>query len=108
MSVKKILSVFLFIVIALTASAQKRAFTIEDLYKVKNVSVPVLSNSGEKIAFTVSESDLPKGKTISTVYVMSTNGASLVNISEKVPGASSPVWSSNDDLYLMNKGQVFF
>ena len=107
MSVKKFLSVFLFIVIALTASAQKRAFTIEDLYKVKNVSVPVLSNSGEKIAFTVSESDLPKGKTISTVYVMSTNGASLVNISEKVPGASSPVWSSNDDLYLMNKGQVY-
>ena len=107
MSVKKFLSVFLFIVIALTASAQKRAFTIEDLYKVKNVSAPVLSNSGEKIAFTVSESDLPKGKTISTVYVMSTNGASLVNISEKVPGASSPVWSSNDDLYLMNKGQVY-
>lgn len=107
MSVKKFLSVFLFIVIALTASAQRRAFTIEDLYKVKNVSAPVLSNSGEKIAFTVSESDLPKGKTISTVYVMSTNGASLVNISEKVPGASSPVWSSNDDLYLMNKGQVY-
>jgi dipeptidyl aminopeptidase/acylaminoacyl peptidase len=87
--------------------AQKRAFTIEDLYKVKNVSAPVLSNSGEKIAFTVSESDLPKGKTISTVYVMSKNGASLVSISEKVPGASSPVWSSNDDLYLMNKGQVY-
>jgi dipeptidyl aminopeptidase/acylaminoacyl peptidase len=86
---------------------QKRAFTIEDLYKVKNVSAPVLSNSGEKIAFTVSESDLPKGKTISTVYVMSKNGASLVSISEKVPGASSPVWSSNDDLYLMNKGQVY-
>jgi len=107
MSVKKFLSVFLFIVIGLTASAQKRAFTIEDLYKVKNVSVPVLSNSGEKIAFTVSESDLPKGKTISTVYVMSTNGASLVNISEKVPGASSPVWSSSDDLYLMNKGQIY-
>ena len=87
--------------------AQKRAFTIEDLYKVKNVSAPVLSNSGEKIAFTVFESDLPKGKTISTVYVMSKNGASLVSISEKVPGASSPVWSSNDDLYLINKGQVY-
>ena len=86
---------------------QKRAFTIEDLYKVNNVSVPVLSNSGEKIAFTVSESDLPKGKSIITVYVINKNGSSLINVSEKVPGAHSPFWSSSDDLYLINKGQVY-
>ncbi len=107
MSVKNYLSIFLFIVLTLTASAQKRAFTIEDLYKVKNVSVPVLSNSGEKIAFTVSESDLSKGKTISTVYVMNKNGSSLISISEKLAGASSPFWSSSDELFLMNKGQVY-
>lgn len=107
MSVKNYLSIFLFIVLTLTASAQKRAFTIEDLYKVKNVSVPVLSNSGEKIAFTVSESDLSKGKTISTVYIMNKNGSSLISISEKLAGASSPFWSSSDELFLMNKGLVY-
>ncbi len=32
--------------------AQKKAFTIEDLYKVKNVTSPVVSPSGNKIAFT--------------------------------------------------------
>ena len=76
---------FLVLVLAVSISAQKRAFTIEDLYKVKNVSAPVLSNSREKIAFTVTEYDLPKGKTINNVYVMNTNGSSLINVSEKLP-----------------------
>lgn len=107
MSVKMYLSVFLLIIISFSVNAQKRAFTIQDLYKVKNVSSPVLSNSGEKIAFTVSESDLSTGKTNTIVYIMNTNGSSLVNISEKIPGSSSPFWSSTDDLYLMNKGQVY-
>ncbi len=107
MFLKKYLSVFLLLIISVSISAQKRAFTIEDLYKVKNVSSPVLSNSGDKIAYTVSESDLSKGKTINTVYVMNTIGSSLVSISDKIPGASSPFWSSDDELYLMNKGQVY-
>jgi Tol biopolymer transport system component len=76
--------------ISVSVSAQKRAFTIEDLYKVKNVGSPVLSNSGEKITFTVSESDLSKGKTNTIVYIMNTNGSSLVNVSEKIPDAHSP------------------
>ena len=78
---------FLFVFVLLFAiniNAQKRAFTIEDLYKVKNVSVPVLSNSGQKIAFTVTEYDLPKGKTITNVYVMNTNGSLLIDVSEKL------------------------
>ena len=52
--------VIILVMIAAMSFPQKRAFTIEDLYKVKNVSVPVLSNSGEKIAFAVSESDEQK------------------------------------------------
>ena len=107
MLIKKHVLFILVFLLAISVGAQKRAFTIEDLYKVKNVSVPVLSNSGEKIAFTVSESDLPKGKTINTVYVMNKNGSSLINVSEKIEGANSPFWSSNDELYLMNKGQVY-
>lgn len=107
MFLKKYLSVFLLLIISVSISAQKRAFTIEDLYKVKNVSSPVLSNSGDKIAYTVSESDLSKGKTINTVYVMNTIGSSLVSISDKVPDAYSPFWSSDDELFLMNKGQVY-
>ncbi|MDP2363578.1 MAG: S9 family peptidase, partial [Ignavibacteria bacterium] len=93
--------------LAISINAQKRAFTIEDLYKVKYVSAPVLSNSGQQIAFTVTEYDLPKGKTVNDVYVMNTNGSSLINVSEKLAGANSPFWSSNDELYLMYKRQVY-
>jgi dipeptidyl aminopeptidase/acylaminoacyl peptidase len=106
MLLKKHILFILVFLFAISVNAQKRAFTIEDLYKVKNVSSPVLSNSGEKIAFTVSESDLSKGKTNAIVYIMNTNGSSLVNISEKIPEAYSPFWSSTDELYLMNKGQI--
>ncbi|MFZ1519272.1 MAG: S9 family peptidase [Ignavibacteriaceae bacterium] len=107
MKLKKHLTLFLLVIISVSISAQKRAFTIEDLYKLKNVSAPVLSNSGDRLAFTVTEYDLPKGKTINTVYLMNTNGASLINVSETLAGASSPFWSSNDELFLMNKGQLF-
>ncbi len=107
MLIKKFGLFVLILLLTISINAQKRAFTIEDLYKVKNVSSPVLSTSGEKIAYTVSESELPTGKTNTIVYIMNTNGSSLVNVSEKIPGASSPFWSSTDELYLMNKGQVY-
>ncbi len=107
MLIKKYGLYILLLVLAISINAQKRAFTIEDIYKVKNVSAPVLSNSGQKIAFTVTEYDLPKGKTIDNIYVMNTNGSSLINVSEKLAGASSPFWSSSDELYLMNNSQVY-
>ena len=107
MFIKKYGLYVLVLILAISINAQKRAFTIEDLYKVKNVSSPVLSNSGQKIAFTVTEYDLAKGKTVTNIYVMNTNGSSLINVSEKLAGASSPFWSSNDELYVMNDGQVY-
>ena len=95
------------LIIVFNVIPQKRAFTIEDLYKIKGVSAPVLSNSGERIAFTVSESDLSKGKSSGSLYVMNTNGSSLVDITEKLPGAGSPFWSANDELYVLVGGQLY-
>ena len=94
MNAKNYLLFLVVLIVSFSVSAQKRAFTIEDLYKIKNVSAPVLSNSGEKIAFTVTEYDLPKGKTINNVYVMNTNGSSLISVSNTLVGAYSPFWSS--------------
>ncbi len=104
---KNKLTVLLLIFISISITAQKRAFTIEDLYKIKSVGNPVLSKSSEKIAYTVTEYDLPSAKTINAVYVMNKNGSSLESISEKLPGAYSPFWSSKDDLYLLSKGQLY-
>ncbi|MBP9582191.1 MAG: PD40 domain-containing protein, partial [Ignavibacterium sp.] len=107
MNTKKYFLFLMILLVSFSVIAQKRAFTIEDLYKIKNVSAPVLSNSGEKIAFTVTEYDLPKGKTITNLYVMDTNGSSLVSVSNTLAGAHSPFWSSKDELYVMCKSQVY-
>lgn len=104
---KKHFMIFLILVISFSINAQKKAFTIEDLYKIKNVSAPVLSNANDKIAFSVSESFLAEGKTQSTVYVMNPNGSELKNISEKIKNPSSPFWSKDDKLYFMSAGQVY-
>ncbi len=96
-----------FIVVANLLPGQKRAFTIEDLYKIKNVGSPVLSNSGEKIAFTVSESFLTEGKTQTSIYVMNTKGGDLNIVSEKFKSASTPFWSSEDKLFFISAGQVY-
>lgn len=96
-----------FIVVASLLPGQKRAFTIDDLYKIKNVGTPVLSNSGEKIAFTVSESFLAEGKTQTSIYVMNTKGGELNIVSEKFKSASSPFWSSEDKLFFISDRQVY-
>lgn len=62
MRLKNHLTLILALVLTISILPQKKAFTIDDLYKIKGVGAPVLSNSGERIAFTVSESDLAKGK----------------------------------------------
>ena len=64
MNIKRYFLFFLLIVLSLSLNAQKKAFTIDDLYKIKNVITPVLSNSGERLVFSVTESDLPNAKTI--------------------------------------------
>lgn len=87
--------------------AQKRAFTIEDLYKVKNVGSPVLSVSGDKIAFTVSESFLAKGKSITNIYVMNTDGAEQEIITSKTSGGYSPIWNGDKEIFFVSAGQVY-
>jgi dipeptidyl aminopeptidase/acylaminoacyl peptidase len=107
MLIKKYGIILFVLFLVLNVNAQKKAFTIEDLYKVKSVSSPLLSNSGDKIAFTVTEYDLPGAKTTDNVYVMNTNGSSLINVSDTLSGASSPFWSANDNLFFMFKDQIY-
>jgi dipeptidyl aminopeptidase/acylaminoacyl peptidase len=107
MNLKYCITFILIFFISINIIPQKRAFTIDDLYHIKNVSTPVLSNSGERIAFSISESDLPKGKSSSNLYVMNTNGSSLISITDKLPEASAPFWSFNDELYVMVKNQLY-
>ena len=86
--------------------AQKKAFTIEDLYKIKKVASPVVSPSGNKIAFTVTDYDLKEGKSNSDIYILYKDG-STENISSKDVSETDPFWFSDNELYFLEDSQIY-
>ena len=74
--------------------AQKRAFTIADLYKIHSVVSPVISPNGDRIAFVESSYDLPNGKSHAKICVMNADGSNKAAIISKENG-SEPFWSND-------------
>jgi dipeptidyl aminopeptidase/acylaminoacyl peptidase len=92
---KKSLITALALLAAWPALAQKRAFTIEDLYRVQSVGSPTVSKDG-RLAYSVSRSDLKAQKSYTNVMVdgqpITTDGKSF-----------SPIWSQLDQsLYYLS------
>ncbi len=54
--------------------AQKRAFTIEDLYRVKNLSDVHVSPDGRTLLYAVTTSDLARAKRTSHIWAMDVDG----------------------------------
>src|SRR5215213_2145443 len=55
-------------------AAQKRAFTIEDLYRIKNLSDAHVSPDGRTVIFVVSTTDLARAKRASRIWAMDADG----------------------------------
>lgn len=94
--------------VLLSANAQKRAFTIEDLYKVKGVYSVSLSPDGKTICYTSSSSDLKNHESASDIYVMNADGSHAKALTEDGK-SSSAVWSKDGkSIYYTNyaKGQA--
>src|SRR5207244_8148594 len=86
------LTLVLVFVAAAAFAQSKRAFTIEDLYRVKNISDLVLSPDGKTLAFTVTTSDLPHAKRSSKIWLMDADGQNARAIT-RGDGDSSPRFS---------------
>lgn len=109
---KKLAFFIIAILMILTIPAQKKAFKLDDLYRVKNVSSPVLSNNGKMILFTVSESDLKKAKSSTQIYLMNSDGSGLRQLTSKSANFS-PFWGNDNrgfyfTSYRNGSGQVFY
>jgi dipeptidyl aminopeptidase/acylaminoacyl peptidase len=89
------LPALLSLVLVLNASAQKRAFTIADLYKLKSVESPQFSPDGKKIAFTVREDVLEEGKSNADIYLINTDGTQLRRLTSDPASDTRPVFSSD-------------
>ena len=92
--------VFLFsfiLLLSFTSHAQKRAFTIEDLYRVKNISDLHVAPDGKTVIFVVSISDLARAKRNSHIWAMDINGdingQNLRQLTSGDKSESSPLFS---------------
>ncbi len=91
--------------LAIAAQAQKRAFTIEDLYKIKSVYAVTLSPDGKTLAYTASSSNLKKQKSAANLFLMDTDGKNVRQLTTDGK-SSAAVWSKDGkQLYYTNRGK---
>jgi dipeptidyl aminopeptidase/acylaminoacyl peptidase len=93
---KKYIIIFAAILFFIPSSyPQKKAFTIADLYRIKNAGAPVVSPDGSLVAFTLSVYDLPKGLTKTDIYLMNSDGTGIKDITSNDKNDDYPVWSND-------------
>ncbi|NUM69571.1 MAG: S9 family peptidase [Ignavibacteriaceae bacterium] len=74
---------------------QKRAFTLDDIYQVKNIGGPVLSPAGDKIAYTLTSYDLGAGKSLTQIWLMNSDGSDAKNLIPDSKSVYNPLWSKD-------------
>ncbi len=102
---KHLLFVIILLLVPFTARAQKRAFTIEDLYRVKSISDVHVSPDGKSIIYAVATSDLARAKRFSHIWTMNIDGGSPRQLTSGEKGESSPMFSPDGKwiLYISSK-----
>ena len=83
----------------LHAQTPARAFTLDDLAKLKSVSDPERSPDGKWVAYTVSGTDTEKDKRDSDVWMVSWDGSEQIRLTSSKDSESNPQWSP-DGKYL--------
>src|SRR6202035_108563 len=86
------LAVSLFLLVPVT-DAQKRAFTIEDLYRIKHIDDMHLSVDGRLVVMAVVTDDLGKAKRTSHIWLMDAGGGSARQFTFADDNDSSPIFS---------------
>ncbi|MFM2292453.1 MAG: hypothetical protein RIS29_2266 [Bacteroidota bacterium] len=81
--------------ISFASTSPKKAFSIEDLYKIKSVGAPVLSPDGTKIAYTISSSNLTEGKSKTDIYLMDADGKNQTQLTDGKSSSYDPIWSAD-------------
>ncbi len=93
--------------------SQKKAFTIEDLYKIKSVGSAVISNDGKQFLFTVTNYDLPKSNSNTEVYLSNIDGSNQRKITNNKAADFSPIWDKDSKgfyfvSYRTGSAQLFY
>jgi len=91
---KKTILTALILAAALSANAQKRAFTVEDVYRVQYVSSPSVSANGT-LAYSTSRSDLKAQRSMSNVYVVKPGSKGEPTAVTNNDKSYAPQWSQD-------------
>jgi dipeptidyl aminopeptidase/acylaminoacyl peptidase len=84
---------FCFLLSAIPSEAGKRAFTIEDLYRIRGIEDMHLSPNGKSVLFTLRTNDLAKATSTKHVWLMGADGKNARQFTFGEKGESSPVFS---------------
>lgn len=120
---KRFLVAFGLSVIVLTsfASAQQSGhYAVEDLLKIRRVGDPQVSPDGKRVALTIGDVNFDANRTVTQIYIMSSAGGDMKQLTNGAGSSSSPRWSpdgkkiayvSGDQVWVMdpdgnNKEQV--
>ncbi|HLN99702.1 MAG TPA: S9 family peptidase [Pyrinomonadaceae bacterium] len=91
---RRTLLFFILLLVSTTSlHAQKRAFTIEDLYRVKNISDLHVSPDGKIVLFVVTTSDLARAKRSGHIWTMDLDGKNPRQLTAGEKSESSPSFS---------------
>ena len=79
--------------LAATGLAQKKPFTLDDLYRLKSITDPQVDPRGERIAFVVTSYELKSGRTTSAIHVVGLGGRDLRRLTQGTGLDYHPRWS---------------
>ncbi|MEK6320082.1 MAG: S9 family peptidase [Acidobacteriota bacterium] len=102
---KWFLLAIVWLVIPFTAQAQKRAFAIEDFYRVKPISDVHVSPDGKSVIYLLTTFDLPRAKRVSHIWMMGIDGGNARQLTSGDTGENSPIFSPDGKwiLYISSK-----
>jgi dipeptidyl aminopeptidase/acylaminoacyl peptidase len=87
------LFIAMLLLVPVIAHAQKRGFTIEDLYRVKSISDLRVSSDGRFVVYAVTTSDLPRAKRNTHIWMMDIDGKNTRQLTSGDNSESSPAFS---------------
>lgn len=106
-AMKRRAALLLLVFAALPLAAQKRAFTIEDLYRVKSISDMSLSPDGRLVMFTVGTSDLARAKRTSAIWIMNADGTGQRQLTQGDSDSSPHFSPDGRQVAFLRSGNVY-
>jgi dipeptidyl aminopeptidase/acylaminoacyl peptidase len=86
--------------------AKKRAFTLEDVYRIKGISGLSISPDGHRLLFSMTSYDLKKGKRNSEIHLLNLKTGQQVQLTVQEKPDYHPFWSGDGrNIYFLSSRQ---